>query len=84
MTKAPQPRPTTYVIRVAGRLPLSRQPWFEGLSINHRPDGTTELSGPIVDQAQLHGLLAKVRDLNVTLLSVTTGAFPADSQEVDA
>lgn len=74
MTAPGWPGPTTYVIRVAGRLPVSREPWFDGWSISHCRDGVTELRGPIVDQSHLHGVLAKIRDLNMALLSVTTDA----------
>ncbi len=44
--------------------------WFEGLSVTLQPDGTTLLSGPVVDQAALYGLLKKVRDLGMPLISV--------------
>jgi hypothetical protein len=44
--------------------------WFEGLSLTHKSDGTTILAGPIVDQAALHGLLRKVRDVGLPLVSV--------------
>jgi hypothetical protein len=59
-----------YEIRVAGHLGSHWSEWFEGLAITHPTDGETLLSGPVVDQAALHGLLAKVRDLNVPLISV--------------
>jgi hypothetical protein len=45
--------------------------WFDGLTITPLPNGTTAISGPVVDQAALHGVLRKVRDLGVPLLSVT-------------
>lgn len=44
--------------------------WFHPLTCAHEPDGTTMLTGPVRDQAELHGLLIKIRDLNLTLLSV--------------
>jgi hypothetical protein len=64
-------RPEQYVIRVKGHLDPRRSEWFEGLTITPLEGGETTLSGPVVDQAALHGLLAKIRDLNLTLISVT-------------
>ena len=63
--------PEQYVIRVKGHLDPRRSEWFEGLTITLLEGGETTLSGPVVDQAALHGLLAKIRDLNLTLNSVT-------------
>ena len=61
---------TVYEIRVQGHLDGRWSTWFGGLTLEH-DDGTTTLRGPVVDQAELHGLLAQVRDLGVVLLSVT-------------
>ena len=47
-----------------------RSAWFDNLTLTHEDDGTTSLTGAVSDQAQLHGLLTKVRDLGVTLISV--------------
>jgi hypothetical protein len=72
---SPQPAPgsaPTYELRVKGHLDGHWSTWFEGLSLTPEDDGTTTLRGPVVDQAELHGLLAKVRDLGVTLVSVRT------------
>ena len=55
---------------MAGHLDDHWADWFNGLALHHESDGTTTLTGPIEDQAQLHGLLARVRDLGVTLISV--------------
>ncbi len=63
-----------YVIRVKGHLDTSWQAWFDNLSITHKSDGTTLLSGPIRDQAALYGLLFKMRDLGLTLLSLDVSA----------
>ena len=76
MTRIPDNGSVTYVVRVATRLPARREAWFDGFEITHEPDGTTSLTGPVVDQAELHGLLAKIRDLNLTLLSVSPTAGP--------
>lgn len=65
---------TTYAVRVAGHLDESWASWFEGASVAREPDGTTTLRVTVVDQAQLHGLLGKVRDLGICLLSVAVVA----------
>ena len=62
--------PAEYRIRVAGLLDEHWSPWFGDLTLTHDSDGATSIAGVVADQAQLHGLLAKVRDLGVTLLSV--------------
>ena len=59
-----------YEIRLAGRLDERWTAWFDGLSVRQSDDGTTVISGPIADQAALHGLLQRVRDLGLPLLSV--------------
>jgi hypothetical protein len=63
--------PIRYEVRVTGHLDPRWSTWFDGLTLTHEPDGTTTLRGNVADQAQLHGHLAKVRDLGVTLLAVT-------------
>ncbi len=65
-----QIHPTCYEIRVAGHLPPQCTDWFEGLTITLEKDGNTLITGPVIDQAALHGLLKKVRDLGLPLLSV--------------
>jgi hypothetical protein len=59
-----------YAIRVKDHLDPRWSEWFEGLTVTRAEGGETILSGPVADQAALHGLLAKVRDLNLTLISV--------------
>jgi len=59
-----------YAIRIKGQLDDKWADWFEGLTITLEEDGDTLLTGPVVDQAKLHGLLKKVRDLGMTLVSV--------------
>ena len=62
--------PERYEIRLKGYLDDRWVDRFEGLNFTHESDGTTILCGPVVDQAELHGLLRKVRDLGMTLISV--------------
>jgi hypothetical protein len=63
-------QPTLYRIRIKGRLKPQWTDWFEGLTIAPEEDGDTLLTGRLVDQAALHGLLKKVRDLGMPLISV--------------
>jgi hypothetical protein len=60
-----------YAIRVQGRLGPRWSAWFDGLDISSTDDGTTTIRGPVLDQAALHGLLQKVRDVGLPILSVT-------------
>lgn len=62
--------PTLYEIRIKGWLDDRWAEWFEGLSLTYDSDGTTILAGPVVDQAALYGMLRKVRDLALPLISV--------------
>ena len=64
-------RPDVYRIVLKGQLDPDWSDWFEGLTITLAASGETILSGPIADQAALHGLLIKVRDLGLPLLSLT-------------
>ena len=63
-------QPVAYEIRIAGHLPAQWSAWFESLSVTLEPDGTTRLSGPVVDQAALYALLKKVRDTGLRLIAV--------------
>jgi hypothetical protein len=65
------PLPQQYEIRVGGHLDARWTAWFDGLRLTHRDDGSTLLQGPLVDQAALHGVLQKLRDVGLPLLSVT-------------
>jgi hypothetical protein len=60
-----------YEIRVAGRLADRWNSWFDGLAVRPEPDGTTVISGPVVDQAALHGVLHRLRDIGIPLISLT-------------
>lgn len=69
--------PATYQLRVAGHLDHHWSPWFGDLTLTHDDDGTTSITGAVTDQAQLHGLLTRIRDLGVPLISVEVVA-PSD------
>lgn len=73
-------RPTIYQIRVKSHLGPEWTDWFEGLSMTLEEDGDMLLTGPVVDQAALHGLLKKVRDLGMLLVSVN----PMEPEPEDA
>ena len=62
--------PTRYQLRAVGHLDAHWAGWFGDLTVTQEDDGTTTLAGEVTDQAELHGLLMKVRDLGVTLISV--------------
>jgi hypothetical protein len=62
--------PGLYEIRIRGHLDDRRAAWFEGMAITREAGGDTLLTGPVVDQSALHGLLRKVRDLGLPLISV--------------
>jgi hypothetical protein len=64
-------QPMVYQIRLKGHLGHQWTDWFGGLTITMEEDGDTVITGPVVDQAELHGLLKKVRDLGMPLVSVS-------------
>ena len=83
--------PQLYEIRLKGHLDDRWAKWFEGLAITLEENGDTLLTGPVIDQAALHGLLKKVRDLGLSLVSVspvelgpstTFGTGQADQSDV--
>jgi hypothetical protein len=63
-----------YEIRVKGHLDDLWLPFFAGLRLEHLESGETLLSGSLLDQAALHGILERIRDLNLMLISVTSGS----------
>ena len=73
-------QPVVYQIRIKGHLGSQWTDWFEGLTITLEDNGDTLLTGPVIDQAALHGLLKKVRDLGMPLLSVC----PLEPGQADA
>ena len=70
VTATEHDRPWRCEIRIKGHLDDRRAVWFEGLTITREENGDTLLTGQVVDQAALHGLLKKVRDLGMPLISV--------------
>jgi hypothetical protein len=66
--------PDRYEIRVKGHLADRWAVWFDGMTLTRQADGTTVLNGPVADQSALHGLLRKISDLGLPLLSVTPTA----------
>jgi hypothetical protein len=74
-------QPRVYQIRIKGHLSQQWAGWFDGLTITLEEDGNTLLNGTVVDQAALHGVLKKVRDLGMPLLSVNSiGPSPQDNK----
>jgi len=66
-----------YEIRIQGHLEPRWASWFDGLTLTQDPDGTTVIRGEVADQAALHGLIQKVRDIGLPLVSVTSTATPS-------
>lgn len=76
-----QRRGSAYVIRVRGVLGSEWSAWFDGLDVLPGPGCDTLLVGPIRDQAALHGILAKVRDVGLPIVSVTSSANPDEEED---
>lgn len=64
-------KPVIYKIHIRGRLDEDWVEWFDDMVLTHTAEGNTVLTGPVPDQAALHGLLNKIRNLNLDLISVT-------------
>ena len=83
LNPTPDPsQPVIYEIRIEGHLDLQWTDWFEGLTITLEDNGEMLLTGPVVDQAALFGLLKKVRDLGMPLISVNR-TKPDQADELD-
>ncbi len=72
-----------YEIKIKGRLDTRWSDWFAGMTLTHLDGDETLLSGALTDQAALHGVLERIRDLNLTLISVTSGSPPALDSDKD-
>jgi hypothetical protein len=68
-------QPMIYQIKVKSHLSSDWTHWFDGLTITPEEDGDTLLTGPVIDQAALYGLIKKVRDLGMTLISLNPVQF---------
>ncbi len=73
--------PEYYEIKVKGHLDPCWSDWFGGLNVTHLEGGETLLAGTLPDQTALHGLLERIRDLNLTLISVTCGGSSIQNSE---
>jgi len=73
-----------YLFRVRGHLDPQWSDWLDGLSIEHDGDGTSRLTGDVRDQAALHGLITRIRDLGVDLIAVNPVMQPAGDLPTEA
>jgi len=81
--KTASSHPLVYQIKLEGHLGQEWMDWFDGLSIQQEEDGGTLLTGPVIDQAALHGVIKKVRDLGLPLVSIRP-VRPAETQPYDS
>ncbi len=72
---------TTYEIHVKGHLASHWSDWFDGMTISNEPNGDAVLRGALPDQAALHGVLIKIRDLGLPLLAIHSVADGAEREE---
>jgi len=72
--------PEVYQIKIKGHLWEHWTEWFEEMTFTHEKDGTTTLYGPLPDQAALHSILRKIRDLNLQLISVKQVELDAEDE----
>ncbi len=70
-----------YELRVQGHLDVRWADWVDGLAFTHEVDGTTTLTGPLVDQAALHGLLSRIRDLGLPIVSLRRVCPSSEAQQ---
>ncbi len=75
--------PEYYEIKIKGHLDAHWSNWFAGLRLAHLEGNETLLSGPLPDQAALHGILEQIRDLNLTLISIHSSVSSAPKHDPD-
>jgi hypothetical protein len=73
--------PEFYEIKIKGQIDAAWSDWFENMQITYLPEGDMLLSGTVTDQAMLHGLLERIRDLNLELLSVSKVSDDANQND---
>ena len=78
VTSFPSSSPQHYEIRIGGRLDARWATWFDGMTLTPADDGTTVICGALADQAALHGILRRVRDAGLPLISITPLDTPLD------
>jgi hypothetical protein len=78
VTSFPSSSPQRYEIRIGGRLDARWATWFDGMTLTAAADGTTVICGALADQAALHGILRRVRDAGLPLISITPLDPPLD------
>lgn len=83
MSESRPKQPIHYAIHIKEHISLHWSAWFEGFTIANLENDGSILSGPVIDQSALHGLLAKVRDLNLTLISISQIEEPEQIQNLD-
>jgi hypothetical protein len=83
-TWGPDPRPGRVEILVRGHLEARWSDWLDGLTLTRRPDGTTLIEGPVVDQAALFGVIDRLRDMALPLMSVVHQDRPAGTPDAVA
>lgn len=83
VTSFPSRRPQRYEIRVSGRLDARWATWFDGMTVTPTDDGSTAIRGALADQAALHGILRRVRDAGLPLISITPVHDQLDPQPDD-
>jgi hypothetical protein len=76
--------PEYYEVKIGGHLDPHWSEWFAGLKLTHLEGNVTLLSGVLPDQAALHGLLERIRDLNISLISVTCSGRPTQYSEKES
>lgn len=81
MTSSPSADPRLYEIRISGHLDARWVAWFDGMTLTTHEDGSTVVRGVLADQAALHGILSRLRDAGLPLLSITPVDTPKEHHQ---